>query len=277
MSKVLDKARRAAARSEVQRRVFQMNPVVERRAADPEGGEPGSYHVTGHAAVFNTPSLPIWDWWGGEFVEQVLPGAFAKTIREADVRFLINHDPNLVCARTKSGTLRLAEDEVGLAIDADLAATSYVEDLCMLMQRGDVTQMSIMFEVIADDWTGTRDGLPLRTISEMRLYDVSAVTFPAFEETDIGMRSRDVANLLRSLHLVEVPQEQRNALIGALTRGLPIPTELAPALRAAGKALEELAANVEPAESHSARSFDPDLLLKQHQLTALRLGMPLAG
>lgn len=252
MSERIDKARRAAARSEVQKRVFTVNPEV--RAAG-EGDAETAGTVTGHAAVFDTPSQPIFDFWEGSFIEEVRRGAFAKTIGEADVRFLINHDPNLVLARNKGGTLRLAEDEIGLAIDADLAATSYGRDLALSMRRGDVTQMSIMFSVVKDDWAGTRDGMPLRVISEVKLYDVSAVTFPAFEETDIGMRSRDVGALLHSLGLADVPPEQRNSLIAALTRGVPIPTDLAPVLRAAQRALGDLATNVEPPSGHSARSY----------------------
>lgn len=273
MSKAIDKARRAAARQgEIQKRVFLARPEV--RAAADEGDDSAG-HVTGHAAVFDTPSQPLYDWWEGAFVEEVRKGAFAKTIGEADIRLLINHDPNLVLARNTAGTLRLSEDDIGLAVDADLAPTTYGRDLAVSMARQDVTQMSIMFSVVKDDWAGTRDGLPLRIISEMRLYDVSAVTFPAFEETDIGMRSQDVSAMFRSLGLHEIPPEQRNALIAALTKGTPIPTELAPALRAAQAALGELATNVEPVAGHSARSYrDVDTFLSA---AATRYGLPLAG
>lgn len=271
MSKAIDKARRAAARSEIQKRVFTMRPEV-RAAGDDDQDSAGN--VTGHAAVFDTPSQPIWDWWD-LFVEEVRKGAFLKTIGEADIRFLINHDPNLICARNKGGTLRLAEDDIGLAIDADLAPTSYGRDLATSMRRGDVTQMSIMFSVVKDDWAGTRDGYPLRVISEVKLYDVSAVTFPAFEETDIGMRSKDVSAMLRSLGLAEVPTERRNALIAALTQGTPIPTDLAPLLRAAQSALGELATNVEPVDDHSARSLrDVDAYMSA---AAKRYGLTLAA
>lgn len=273
MSKAIDKARRAAARQgEIQKRVFAIRPEI-RAASDGEGDSAGT--VTGHAAVFDTPSQPLFDWWEGSFVEEVRKGAFLKTIGEADIRFLINHDPNLVLARNTADTLRLSEDDIGLAVDADLAPTTYGRDLAVSMARGDVTQMSIMFSVVKDDWAGTRDGLPLRVISEVKLYDVSAVTFPAFEETDIGMRSRDVSAMLRSLGLAEIPPEQRNALIAALTRGVPIPTDLAPHLRAAQAALAELATNVEPVPDHSARSLrDVDAFLSA---AAARYGLPLAG
>lgn len=277
MSKAIDKARRAAARSEVQRKYVTFAPSVEIRAAQADGTDE-TIGVTGHAAVFDTPSLPLYDWWEGQYIEEIAPGAFAKTLAEADVRFLINHDENLLLARTSAGTLRLAEDDIGLAVDADLEATTFGLDLAKNMRRGNVNQMSFMFICMKDDWSlGTRDGMPLRKVQEVKLIDVSAVTFPATEETDIGMRSRELRALFRALGLAEVPKEQRNALIAALTRGVPIPTDLAPVLRAAQAALGDLATNIEPGEPHSTRHFDPDLLRRQHQLTALRLGMPLAG
>lgn len=268
MSKAIDKARRAAARSEVQKRVFTIKPEV--RAAENEGDSAGT--AIGHAAVFDTPSQPLYDWWEGMFVEEVRKGAFLKTIGEADIRFLINHDPNLILARNKAGTLRLTEDEIGLAMEGDIAPTTYGRDLAVSMRLGNVSQMSIMFSVVKDDWAGTRDGMPLRVISEVKLYDVSAVTFPAFEETDIGMRSRDVSALFRSLGLAEVPAEQRNNLIAALTKGAPIPTDLAPALRAAQRALGDLATNVEPDSDHSTRSLA--LAKDRFNLKARELGLP---
>jgi HK97 family phage prohead protease len=151
----------------------------------------------GHAAVFNERTSignPLS--WG--FYEQVAPGTFTKTIQEADVRFLIDHDPSLLLARTKSGTLRrLTEDKSGLSVDADLAPTSYGRDLAILLERGDVSQMSFGFQVVKDDWTveqvETKDGnsvdVEVRTIREAKLFDVSVVTFPAYEGTDAQLRS----------------------------------------------------------------------------------------
>jgi HK97 family phage prohead protease len=154
----------------------------------------------GHAAVFDERTSignPLS--WG--FYEQVSPGAFTKTIQEADVRFLIDHDPSLLLARTKSGTLRLSEDKVGLAADADLAPTTYGRDLAVLLERGDVSQMSFGFQVVKDDWTveqvETNDGnsvdVEVRTIREAKLFDVSVVTFPAYEGTDAKLRSMTAA------------------------------------------------------------------------------------
>jgi len=162
----------------------------------------GDIGFAGHAAVFDQRTSignPLS--WG--FYEQIATGAFTKTIQEADVRFLIDHDPSLLLARTKSGTLRLSEDKLGLATDADLASTTYGRDLAILLERGDVSQMSFGFQVPKgkDEWTieqvetddGTTVDVEVRTIREAKLFDVSVVTFPAYEGTDAQLRSMTAA------------------------------------------------------------------------------------
>jgi HK97 family phage prohead protease len=251
MSKAIDKARRAAARAEVQKRVFTARPEV--RAAKEDDESAGT--VTGHAAVFDTPSQPIYDWWEGMFVEEVRAGAFLKTIAEADIRFLINHDPNLILARNKGGTLRLAEDEIGLAIDADLAATSYGRDLATSMRRGDVTQMSIMF--------ARRQG---------RLGGHARRDAAARDQRGQALRrlGRDLPRLRGDRHRDALARRGRAPALARPGRRAgraarqpdrrpdarhPIPDDLAPVLRAAQRALGELATNIEPAEGHSTRSL----------------------
>lgn len=168
----------------------------------------------GHAAVFNSVTQIGGKRWGWR--EQIGEGAFAKTIKEADVRFLINHNPDLVLARTLSNTLRLSEDNTGLATDADLARTSYGEDLAISLERGDVTQMSFAFRVVKEEWEeGDDDELPLRTLKEVELFDVSAVTYPAYNDTDAGLRTVALDVLARSLNL---NGEQRKALDESLDK-----------------------------------------------------------
>jgi HK97 family phage prohead protease len=151
----------------------------------------GSLRFVGHAAVFDSLSLPL-----GGFREQVARGAFRKTIREADVRFLAQHDPATVMARTKAGTLRLKEDGVGLLVEADLnPADPDVQRLAVKVRDGHIDQMSFGFEVIKDEWEEqdirdewTNGPIPVRTLKEVRLWDVSPVTFPAYPATDGGLR-----------------------------------------------------------------------------------------
>lgn len=170
----------------------------------------GTVRVGGHAAVFDTATQigPP----GIGFEERIAPGAFKKTISDgADVRLLFNHNPDLVLARTKSGTLTLSEDKVGLAVAADLAPTTVGRDLAILLQRGDVSQMSFGFQVVKDIWETQRgsDGSDheVRTILEARLFDVSAVTYPAYDETDLAIREATLARELRDQRAPKPPDE----------------------------------------------------------------------
>lgn len=166
------------------------------RAAD--GGGPG---FTGHAAVFNSRTAignPLT--WG--FYEEIADGAFTKTLSEGDARMLVDHDTRMVVSRVSAGSLRLSQDQFGLAVDADLdTELSYVSDLVANLRNKNVTGMSFGFQVVKDDWdmvdVETLDGdkaqAELRVIREVKLYEVSAVTFPAYEDTDAGLRSVGVA------------------------------------------------------------------------------------
>lgn len=144
----------------------------------------------GRALSFNKRTMI-----GRSFWEEIAPGAVTKTLREADVRLLVNHDANLLLARSSSGTLRLSADKSGLNVEADIAPTSYGSDVAVLLERGDISEMSFAFEPL--QWTETRaeDGKPLFTITEMRLYDVSIVTFPAYGDgaTSAALRSANSA------------------------------------------------------------------------------------
>ncbi len=159
--------------------------LLERRtfAIEVRAAEGKARQVTGHAAVFNiTTDI------GGWFKERVLPGAFKESIGQDDIRALFNHDPNIVLGRNKAGTLRLSEDEVGLAIEIDLPDTQAARDLAISMERGDVTQMSFGFEVLDASWD-TIDGEDVRVLKRVKLWDVSPVTYPAYEDTDASVRS----------------------------------------------------------------------------------------
>lgn len=198
---------------------------------------------TGHASVFNSRALI--SGWMGEWIEEVAPGAFRKTISEADIRMLINHDENLLLARNRAGTLRLKEDKIGLATDADMAPTSYALDLAISLGRGDISQMSIAFEVVKETWDYDSEPM-VRTIEEIRLWDVSVVTYPAFTETDASLRSAGFETLCRSL---KFDKEQERRFLQHLVTGQSDP-EFAPSLEAAGEALKRMAQSTEPATSH---------------------------
>jgi HK97 family phage prohead protease len=171
---------------------------VQLRAADDD--ERQIRRFGGHAAVFNQRTAignPLT--WG--FYEEIAPGAFSKTLSEGDARFLVDHDTRLVVSRVSAGSLRLSQDRDGLAVDADLdTRLSYVADLVVNLENKNITGMSFGFRTVKDDWetvsVETSEGdveAELRIIREAQLFEVSAVTFPAYEGTDAALRSVGVA------------------------------------------------------------------------------------
>ena len=139
--------------------------------------------VEGYAAVFNEETDI-----GGFFRERIEPGAFSEAIGRDDVVFLINHD-GLPLARTRSGTLTLSEDERGLKISTRLAeGDPDVARIVGKMKRGDLDKMSFAFWPDVQEWDDSGD-VPLRTIKKASLHDVSVVTTPAYDGTEIGLRS----------------------------------------------------------------------------------------
>lgn len=143
--------------------------------------------VRGYAAIFNSETDV-----GGMFREFIRPGAFERSLRNADVRALVDHDSGRVIGRTKAGTLRLSEDERGLAVEIDLPDTSDGRDLAELVRRGDIDGMSFGFRVVSEIWDMTED-VDVREIVELDLVEVSAVAWPIYPDTSLAMRSRDKA------------------------------------------------------------------------------------
>ena len=125
----------------------------------------------------------------GGFLEQIDPKAFTRSLAQgADVRALINHDQNLILGRSTSGTLNLSVDSEGLLVEITPPDTSYARDLMVSMSRGDVTQMSFAFITKQDSWDKEGDK-NIRTLLDVDLHEVSAVTYPAYLNTEIGLRS----------------------------------------------------------------------------------------
>ncbi len=142
--------------------------------------------IEGHAAVFNQYSEELGNWF--PFKEKISPGAFSDSIAADDIRALFNHSPNYVLGRNKAGTLSLSEDDQGLKVRIIPPETSWARDLNISIARGDISQMSIGFVVQSEKW-GKEDGMDIREITKVKLYDVSPVTFPAYPQTDVGIRS----------------------------------------------------------------------------------------
>lgn len=149
---------------------------VETRAADEKRT------LVGYAAVFNSEA-DIGGWW----TERIAPGAFSETI-SGDIRALVDHDMGRVIGRTRSGTLRLSEDDKGLRCEIDIPNTTDGNDLWELVERGDLSGMSFGFHVTKQEWDETVDP-PARTIQVVQLIEVSAVAWPAYDDTTIGKRA----------------------------------------------------------------------------------------
>ncbi len=144
--------------------------------------------ISGYAAKFNSESVEFYSW-DGPFHELIMPGAFSKTLASGpDVRALIDHNPSLILGRTKAGTLRLKQDTVGLFCEIDPPDTQAARDIITSMERGDVTQMSFGFYITGEQWV-KRSGQVFLEITEVELFDVSIVTYPAYEETVVEVRA----------------------------------------------------------------------------------------
>lgn len=168
---------------------------VERRTADYEiraeettgDDEKPVKHLIGYAAMFGkrTTIFPGMD-------EIVAPGAFSASLKKGDdVRALFNHSPDMVLGRSKAGTLTLEEDDKGLRYDITLPDTQIAEDLYTLVNRGDVSGSSFAFRCTKDEWDKSDPKCALRTLKEVKLFDVSPVTYPAYPQTKVSARALD--------------------------------------------------------------------------------------
>lgn len=145
--------------------------------------------AVGYAAVFNSPTDI-----GGMFKEVIAPGAFKRALATGnDVCCLMNHNWEKILGRTKSETLKLEEDQHGLKFEVDLPNTTDGTDLIALMERGDISQCSFGFRIVDESWD--HSVVPsLRTIHEVELYEVSIVTIPAYEDTEVSL-TRSAENM----------------------------------------------------------------------------------
>lgn len=150
--------------------------------------EGGAKKLRGYAAVFNRKSEILW-----YFREIIKPGAFKNAINKSDVRALVDHDPSRIIGRSIPGragnTLSLREDEVGLYYEVEPADTQAGRDIIVSVERGDVSGSSFAFTVRTDTWR-TVDGEQQREIEEVdEIFDVSPVTYPAYPDSTVGIRS----------------------------------------------------------------------------------------
>ena len=170
----------------MERRSFEWDDIEIR-----EGGDGKEPLLRGYVARFNDLSEDL-----GGFVEKIQRGAFQKTLNEqADVRFLLNHDPNIVLGRSRAGTLEIRERSGGLWIENTLPDTQQARDIAVSVKRGDITQGSFGFRTVKDKWDEEAEPI-VRTLQEVKLIDASLVTFPAYPSTSVSARFSTVAAAL---------------------------------------------------------------------------------
>ncbi|MGN7359467.1 HK97 family phage prohead protease [Paenibacillus sp. SAF-054] len=158
---------------------------IEIRSTGNEG-ESTTRSVVGYAVKFNRRSQLIW----GEFYERVAKGAFARSLKENTIKAFWNHRSDFVLGSTKSGTLRLWEDEEGLAFELDLPNNTWGNDAMESIQRGDVDGVSFGFYVRSDSWQYLPDeDVYERTLLDVNLFEVSPTPFPAYEDSEVNQRS----------------------------------------------------------------------------------------
>lgn len=178
--------------------------------------------LTGHAAVFNKLSLPMFG-----FQERVEPGAFTESLKRDDVRALWNHDTSIILGRRSAKTLDVWEDRHGLAMRIFLPDTQGGKDAAISIGRGDVREMSYGFSVAedGDEWAVDGDGALIRTLTEIgTTYEGSPVVFPAFPDTDVSIEGRSAVLVsagqrfeVASLDLSETSRRKLHARIENVT------------------------------------------------------------
>ena len=171
------------------RKIRQMRcQATQFRAAE----DSGEKYIEGYFAVFGG----TYELWPGA-TESIDPGAFDDTLGD-DIRALINHDTTLVLGRNKAETLELKVDAPGLwgrikINQSDQDATN----LYARVERGDVDQCSFGFDILDEETKYNEDGTVHWLIKKVKLYEVSVVTFAAYEDTSVSARKKDYEQIKR--------------------------------------------------------------------------------
>ena len=213
-------------------------PIEELRVVS----EGDSKTISWFPALFNSLSEDM------GFRETIKPSAFNKTLKEADVRALFNHNPDYVLGRNTAGTLDLSTTHKGLRASVTPPDTQWANDLMVSIQRGDISGGSFGFSVIKDEWR-MEDDVLMRELQEVKLFDVSLVTYPAYPETNGSVA-------IRSLLETEPTYERITHVLLKRRAGLPLADEDCAELRTI---IQQLLP--EPPQ-HSGAS----LSLRKHQL-----------
>lgn len=199
---------------------------LTRDAADGDG-----LTLEGYAAIFDSET--VIDSWEGNFVEKIARGAFKKSLNERSPVIQFDHGRHPLVGSIPLGAAEvLREDKTGLFVRARLHDNWLIEPVRDAIKSGSISGMSFRFSVVRDSVEGakTAKSLPVRTIQEVKLFELGPVVFPAYADTSVGVRSQEVLNALGD---PEVRADLARALLAsnpnaaANTRlGMPEPFDL---------------------------------------------------
>lgn len=164
--------------------------------------ENGMRTLSGYAVKWDMKSVTM-GW--RRFREQFKRGAFTESMANEDQLALWSHDTSKVLGRTKNGTLRLFEDEIGLRFELDLLDTTLGDDAYKTIKRGDVDGVSFGFQMLKQEWDEADPDNVIRTVTKAKLLEISPVAFPAYPDSQISARSKDPYEE----HVLEKRNEQR--------------------------------------------------------------------
>ncbi|MEG0133399.1 MAG: HK97 family phage prohead protease [Clostridium sp.] len=169
-------------------------PEIEKRELISEGieireAENGTKTISGYAVKWEMKSQTLGYYY--RFKEQFKKGAFNNSLTEDDQRGLWSHDTSKVLGRTKNGTLRLVEDEIGLRFELDLPQTTLGNDAYETIKRGDVDGVSFGFKMTKEEWDESDPDNIVRSVTQAKLLEISPVAFPAYPDSIVSARSYD--------------------------------------------------------------------------------------
>lgn len=150
--------------------------------------ENGNKTINGYAVKWDMKSVTM-GW--RRFKEQFKRGAFTESLTNDDQLALWSHDTSKVLGRTKNGSLRLFEDDIGLRFELDLLDTTLGEDAYKTIKRGDVDGVSFGFQMLKQEWDEADPDNVIRSVTHAKLLEISPVAFPAYPDSQVSARSSD--------------------------------------------------------------------------------------
>lgn len=183
---------------------------VQIRSADKT--DEGKMIAEGRAIVYNSETR-LWE----DMFEVIAPGASTETLKNDDIRAVWNHNLDIVLGRSKNNTLKLSESDKGVDVKIEFPDTEEGRSKFASIQRGDIDGMSFGFKTLDENWSKRTNEENheeyVRTITRLRILEVSPCTFPAYEDTEIQARSKDLVTRCKSA-LGETSPENEPAAVG---------------------------------------------------------------